>query len=97
MEIGETSGYFRRSREWHPLITEEVARSVAGSAHSIVFPPRESDGRVEVFGYYPPLKAWVAVVVIPARRPLRNILHNGYVEWHHKEEIRKRARRHGWR
>lgn len=97
VSIGDTNEYFRRSREWHPLVMEEVARSVAESDHSIVFPPRETDGRVEAFGYHPGLKAWVVAIVIPVGGPNRNILHNGYVEWSHKEEIRKRAKRHGWR
>ncbi len=97
VSIADTNEYFRRSREWHPLDSEGVARSVAESDHSIVFPPRETDGRVEVFGYHPKLKAWVVAVVIPVGGSKRNILHNGFVEWNHKEEIRERTKQRGRR
>lgn len=97
MDIGETSGYFHRSREWRPFVAEEAARSVAENRRSIIFPPRQTDGRVEVLGYHAPLKVWVVVIVVPVGGSVRNLLHNGYVEWNHKEEIRKRARRHRWR
>lgn len=97
VRVGDTNDYFHRSREWHPLVTEEVARFVAESGHSTTFPPRKTDGRVEIFGYHPKLKARVAVVAIPVGGPDRHVLHNGYAEWNHKEEIRNRARRHGWR
>ncbi|MGH3085727.1 MAG: hypothetical protein ACRDSJ_00235 [Rubrobacteraceae bacterium] len=66
-------------------MTEEIARSVAAHRRSVAFPPRRRDGRVEVFGYHPPLGAWVLVIVTPG-----NELFSAYIEWNHKEEIRKR-------
>lgn len=72
----------------HGLVTADIARSVAAHRRSVVFPPRRRDGRVEVFGYYPPLEVWVLVIVNPGYE-----LFNAYVEWNHKEEIRKRLRR----
>ncbi|CAN5427881.1 hypothetical protein BH20ACT10_BH20ACT10_12190 [soil metagenome] len=86
MRIERTHTYFHESREKHGMVTEGIARSVAAHKRPLSFPPRRRDGRVEIFGYHPPLGAWVLVIVSGDE------LFNAYVEWDHKEEIAKRLR-----